>query len=123
MKPPVETIRLSEQERRWAIQIKRNLGLRGWNTICRWALLISMSESEDPPPHRDISARSNVEVAWSTFAGSLDPILTGLALVAGSRAGDDLSESLKRHLHRGLERLSKVPSLCSLFSQTQFHHP
>ncbi|MAS93104.1 MAG: DNA sulfur modification protein DndE [Verrucomicrobiales bacterium] len=99
MKPPIESIRLSQKAKDQLSQIKRITGIENWNILCRWALCLSLAEESDPAP-ADIPADSSVEMSWKTFAGDHADIYS---LVVLARCGSKSASTLFRlHLHRGI---------------------
>ena len=105
----VETVRLSEKAKNQLIQLKRRTGIDQWNILCRWALMLSLRE-QHPPPVEKIMTDSSVEIAWKTFAGTLDTAITALVLFKFNsseipRDGVDLEGYFKLHLHRGISLL------------------
>ena len=80
MKPPVETIRLSNSAHDRLVQLRRATGIEHWNILCRWALCLSLAERDEIPPLLR-SDRSNVEMSWNTFAGQWSDVLISLVSV------------------------------------------
>lgn len=114
----LETVRLSQQGKDHLITLKRRTGIKQWNTLCRWALCVSLADPT-PPLHRDIVTDSNVEMTWKTFAGSQGDVY--LALLKHRCRADtgraDMTEvgrTLTMHLHRGIGRLVGDPSLSAI---------
>lgn len=64
----IDSIRLTHTEKELLIRVKRKTGIDSWNVLCRWALLIGLSQKEysyrNNPEKRDA-----VEIKWDTFAG------------------------------------------------------
>ena len=65
---PIETIRLSQEDRDRLVTLKRRTGVPNWNTLCRWAFCRSLAEPT-PPPNVPIPSDSNAEFSWQTFGG------------------------------------------------------
>lgn len=109
----IETVRVSEKGKQQLIQLKRKTGIENWNTLCRWALCLSLAD-RSVPPYESIPNDSNVEMAWKTFAGKHDVLY--LTLLKQRLANDDLtnenlSDWCRIHMHRGISYLnSKVKS-------------
>ena len=110
MKPPLETVRVSQQGRERLILLKRITGIEHWNTLCRWAVCVSLRESSQPPNVSE-SFEGGVEIAWKVFAGELSDVINALirqrAVLDGLGAEDDAAAAcLRAHLHRGLGYLT-----------------
>lgn len=117
----VETVRLSEKARNQLIQVKRKTGIEQWNILCRWGLILSLAEKHPPPPE-DILTDSSIEIAWKTFAGSLDSALSGLTrykfkLDRAEMGKQGIENFFKLHLHRGISYLAnkELRSVASIF--------
>jgi DNA sulfur modification protein DndE len=112
MKPPVETVRISQQGRDQLIKLKRTTGLEHWNTICRWALCVSLHEKSTPLRSNTSSLDGGVEIPWKIFSGDLSSILAALVAVRAKLDGIDTSDYavynqyFRDHIHRGLGYLS-----------------
>ena len=106
----VEHIQLSQQAKDQLIVLKRVTGITTWNTLCRWALCMSLAEPSRPTPKK-IPADSNVEMTWRVFAGADGDVYFALLRERCLRDGlpasaDTLSEQFRLHLHRGIARLA-----------------
>ena len=102
----IENVRISEKAKNQLITLKRRTGIQNWNTLCRWALCISLAE-ETKPPHELIPSDSNVDMTWKTFTGGLEDEY--LALVLQKAMDDNIEPSkdaivayFRLHLHRGI---------------------
>ena len=109
---PIESIRLSEKEKQQLISLKRKTGIQHWNTLCRWAFCLSLSEPS-PAPREHLSSDSSVEMSWKVFAGPHGPVFEALLRERAQREGFDLAELnqtyfLRLHINRGLSYLNKV---------------
>lgn len=109
MKPPAEYLRLSSQARDQLIKLKRLTGIEHWNTICRWALCVSLRE-ETPPPVINI-ATDGGEMTWKVFAGENSDAYAALICMRAQKDGllresDGLTQCLRLHVHRGLGYLA-----------------
>lgn len=115
----IETVRLSERAKTQLITMKRRTGIQQWNILCRWAFCLSLAEPS-APPDEDIPANSNVEMTWRTFAGRHETLL--LALVrhrhwldhGGQSSRDQLDNTLRLHIHRGISYLTSYATLSDL---------
>lgn len=123
MRSPVEHIRLSKQARDQLITLKRSTGIKNWNTLCRWAFCMSLSEPTMPPLGKP-SAEQGVEMTWAVFAGENSDVLSALLKLRCHKDGLPADEStwsnyLRAHIHRGLGFLSaekRIRSIVSLVS-------
>lgn len=105
----IESIHLSEKEKQQLVTLKRRTGLQNWNTICRWALCLSLAEKTEPPPER-IPSDSNVDMSWRVFSGSLPGVYTAILRQRARRdlakyQGANETEYFRAHLHRGISYL------------------
>jgi len=106
----IETIRLSATGKNKLSSIKRRTGVENWNIICRWAFLMSLRISSKPP-YEKISADSNVEMTWRTFAGTHDKLFLALFLKELKEQDIEINkknvnEYFKIYLERGLSLLT-----------------
>jgi DNA sulfur modification protein DndE len=119
MKPPVETVRISQRGKEILISAKRKTGIDQWNILCRWAVCASLAV-ETPPKQIKTLEESNIEIAWKVFGGQLSDFLA--ALVKARKKKDpgaaELSESeyFRAHLERGIGYLQNLKSLDHLCS-------
>lgn len=77
MKPPIDSIRLTQTDRDRLIRIKRATGIESWNVLCRWALVIGLKESKSSM-HESEETRNGIEIKWDTFAGADSRLYTCL---------------------------------------------
>jgi DNA sulfur modification protein DndE len=109
----IDTIRISQQGKDQLSRLKRKTGIQNWNTLCRWALVASLRES-DPPVHATLGVESNVEMSWRTFAGDTGTLFHDLVRLrcAESRLPIDeeaVDAQFRLHLHRGIAYLAALP--------------
>ena len=98
-----KTIRLSQKAKDRLIALKRRTGIDQWNVLCRWALCRSLQEPTDPP-QSDIVTDSNIEIAWSTFAGEYSQLYA--ALLTSTQTDDEgEQDNILAHIHRGIDYL------------------
>lgn len=120
----IEHIRLSQQAKDQLIKLKRVTGIEHWNTLCRWALCVSLAEASVPPPAK-IPADSNVEMSWKVFGGRYADLYLALIKERCLRDGLDtdpetLAQQFRLHLHRGIsylaanKKLRKIDDLIAL---------
>lgn len=110
MKPPVETVRISKQGRDQLMKVRRQTGIENWNTLCRWALCLSLRETS-PPPSVKQKLDGGVEMTWKVFSGEQSDSLGALISIRAVNDGfdsepDGESNCLKAHLHRGLSYMA-----------------
>jgi DNA sulfur modification protein DndE len=111
----IETIRLSEQAKNQLIKIKRRTKIENWNTLCRWALCLSLA---DPKPVKDheIKYNSSVEMTWKVFGGEYCDLFDALIKERCDQDGIELSKKnltkqLKLHIHRGISYMDTNPPI------------
>lgn len=104
----IEVVRISEKGKQQLTQLKRKTGIENWNTLCRWALCISLAESS-LPPKEEILADSNIEMTWKTFAGQYEIIYEALVrqrMIDDNLPNEDTGIWFRIHLHRGISYLN-----------------
>jgi DNA sulfur modification protein DndE len=116
MKPPVETVRISQRGKEILTRLKVKTGIDQWNILCRWALCTSL-HSPNAPPSLQGQHDSNVEMSWKTFAGPLSDSLAALVAFRAKSDGIDTNDhesvahSFRSHLERGISKLQAAKSL------------
>lgn len=110
MKPPVETIRISQQGRDHLIKVRRQTGVENWNIICRWALCVSLREPTPPAIARE-KLDGGVEMTWKVFAGDESDVFAALILMRVEKDGfasnpDGIGRCIRSHINRGLSFLA-----------------
>lgn len=106
----IETIRLSDVAKRQLLSLKRRTGIDQWNTLCRWGLCTSLTNSKpivDPGPR----PLSNVEMTWKVFAGRNDKLYLAILKMSYGKSRLVMKEiSLTRyaqlHIERGVSLLA-----------------
>lgn len=111
----IEHIRLSQRAKEQLIKLKRVTGVENWNTLCRWALCISLAERSVPPPAK-IPADSNVEMSWRVFGGRYADLYLALLkerclLDSLGTEPETLAQQFRLHLHRGISYLASNKQL------------
>lgn len=106
----IKQITLPSQSKDKLSRLKGRTGIQHWNVLCRWALCFSLSE-KSIPPDIELSADSNVEMSWHTFAGENLEVYEALIkarCIADKLSTDDetLIKYFKLHLNRGIAYLS-----------------
>lgn len=122
MKPPVETVRISERSRDILIKLKRKTGIVHWNVLCRWALCSSLANSSKPVVGP--SPESNVEMSWKVFCGPLAEIFPALLAVRAQKdrvptSKEARAQYFRSHLERGIGQLTGLKDLPALFARLQ----
>jgi DNA sulfur modification protein DndE len=110
MRPPVETIRISQQGREQLIKLRRQTGIEHWNVLCRWAFCVSLRE-KTPPLQTSERLEGGVEMTWKVFSGEHGDIYSALCWQRARKDGypeglDGAASCLRAHLHRGLSFLA-----------------
>lgn len=106
----IKHFRVSAQARDQLIRLKSKTGISQWNVLCRWALVVSLSEASVPTPV-EIPADSNVEMTWQVFGGEHSELYWALLKARCAKDGlglDDasVSQQFRLHLHRGIGYLA-----------------
>ena len=114
MKPPVETVRISQRGKEILINAKRRTGVDQWNILCRWALSASLAVETPPKPDRS-TEESNIEIAWKVFGGQMSEIVAVLLKARRNLDARDSqmteAEYFRAHLERGIGYLQNVKNL------------
>lgn len=105
----VETVRLSADTKIQLSTLKKRTGIANWNTLCRWAFCLSISD-DTPVRDRDEKGIGAVEMSWKTFAGEDEEIYRLLLIDRcqsehGVVDKDILAKTLRQHIARGAGRL------------------
>jgi DNA sulfur modification protein DndE len=104
----IEVVRVSEKGKQQLTQLKRKTGVENWNTLCRWALCMSLAEPSIPPKE-DILADSSIEMTWKTFAGQHQAVYEALLkqrMIDDKICGNEVAFWFRIHLHRGISYLN-----------------
>lgn len=114
MKLLVETVRVSQKSKDQLVRIKRNTGIENWNSLCRCALLHSLSLPEEPDIIK-LESISSIEMTWKTFAGDHGKVIEALIAYRYKKSKTAyISDYFYAHLQRGIEELAKFDSETSL---------
>ncbi len=105
----IDTIRLDADTKIRLATLKKRTGIEHWNTLCRWAFCLSLSDATSPRPlqERNVGA---IEMAWKTFAGDDDELYRLLvirrsAADLGKTDREALAKTARQHIARGTARL------------------
>ena len=109
-KPPMETVRVNKRGRDQLIKLKRQTRIENWNTLCRWALCVSIKDLNQPPPF-DEKMEGGVEMSWKVFSGDYSELFVAILIWRCQTDGieisaENLSHCFRIHVHRGLDYLS-----------------
>lgn len=117
----IERVKLTAVAKQQLTTLKRRTGIDHYNTICRHALALSLSNPAVAPVE-NLQFANGLEIDWDVFAGGCGDTYLNLLIV---RALQDVGEcspavvrqTLSSHLHRGLSYLtSKKDSEISVIS-------
>jgi DNA sulfur modification protein DndE len=114
----VETVRLGRETKTHLSTLKKRTGIANWNTICRWAFCLSVSDST-PVRDREEKGSGAVEMTWKTFAGEDDEIYRLLLVDRcqsehGTVDKETLAKTVRQHIARGAARLVSKRELKSI---------
>lgn len=118
MKPPLESIRVSQRSREILITLKRKTGIANWNILCRWAFCASLANPNKPVAAAGV-IESNIEMEWDTFAGAASEVLIAAFNVRALNDGVPFERSqrssyFRSHLERGISQLQNIKNLSDL---------
>jgi DNA sulfur modification protein DndE len=122
MKPPVDTVRVSQRGKEILIKLKRNTGLDQWNVLCRWALCASLLRDSKPPRLKGME-ESNIEMTWRTFAGTQADHFAALVKARADQHGvnlqqaDEVADYFRAHLERGISNIQNVRNIAALLTE------
>jgi len=117
----IETIRISEKGKQQLTRLKRKTGIENWNTLCRWAFCLSLSESSIPPEEEipsdqrhqfmagDRPGDSKRTTEMLLNMGPQHPSTHGVLRVILELDGERISKAIPDlgYLHRGVEKLAE----------------
>jgi DNA sulfur modification protein DndE len=105
----IDTIRLDADTKIRLATLKKRTGIEHWNTLCRWAFCLSLSDPTSPRAlqERNVGA---IEMTWKTFAGDDDELYRLLltrrsAADLGKTDREALAKTIRQHIARGTSRL------------------
>jgi DNA sulfur modification protein DndE len=117
----LDNIRLSVRARNQLSTLKRKTGVPQWNTLCRWAFCLSLSEPTAP---RELErGETGVELAWRTFAGEWESIYVAALKQRCQHDGATLdratlNNAVRMHITRGIgylvSRVNSIEDVCGL---------
>ena len=111
-------VRLSEQTKDQFIRLKRATGIKTWNILCRWALCVSLSDSEQLVEAPDCGD-SAIEMRWDVFGGEFQHIYYALLIHECKERGleindRNISRLARQHIQRGANILANKNKITSL---------
>lgn len=120
----IESIRLGKRAKNQLVTLKRKTGIPNWNTLCRWAFVLSIREPSRPRQVSD-PLEGGVEMTWRTFGGDqadiYEALLRSRCLTDGRKLTPvELSKQLRQHIYRGIgylatsNRIGNVSDLAGL---------
>ena len=121
MNPPIQTVRVSQKGKEALQRLKNRTKIENWNTLCRWALCMSLS-MDTPPPRYVAQEESNVEMDWKTFAGAHSDILWALLRQAAAKESVDgestqeTAQHFRAHLERGIVSIQNCKNIRDLLT-------
>ncbi|GFM51889.1 hypothetical protein PSCICE_31560 [Pseudomonas cichorii] len=106
----IERVRLTAAAKNQLSTLKRRYGIEHYNTICRYALCLSLAT----PGHliqEDLVFSGGLEIDWKTLTGGNEELYFNLVqawvgLNSPASGEEDIRGILTLHLHRGLSFLS-----------------
>lgn len=106
----IERVKLTAAAKQQLITLKRRTGIEHYNTICRHALSVSLSNTA-PAPAENLQFANGLEIDWGIFTGGCSETYLNLLIVrtlADTGKCDPISvrQTLTSHLHRGLSYLA-----------------
>lgn len=112
MKPPIDTIRLTSSERELLVRVKKKTGIESWNVLCRWSLILGLSEKM-LPMRKSVEKRDAVEIKWDTFSGKWSDVLSAaiqLRYHANTKFVPELTvfDFIHSRLEDGVRKLTKA---------------
>lgn len=119
----IDTVRVVETDRDLLARLKRSTGIKNWNILCRWALALSLADT-NPTSVDPIGNWSSVEMTWRVFGGPHADVYWALLVQRVHEDGlpndNDIHErEFNRHLHRGIglfANLSQKPTIRSVIA-------
>lgn len=104
----IKSVQLNVEALEQITRLKKSLGINKNNVMCRWALLLSLSE---PGKMTELSLNFETggrgEIAWDTFGGEHAAIYLAVLKLRLNEDGiepnyDNLRKHLIQHINRGL---------------------
>jgi len=114
----IRQIKLSQADKDHLVKLKRWTKIENWNTLCRWAFCLSLTDRTPPTPI-DLPSDSNVEMTWAVFGGDNHEIFLAAITERCARDGlgtdpETLNRQFRLHLHRGIGKLAAPKRIKSI---------
>jgi len=105
----IERVKLTAAAKQQLITLKRRTGVEHYNTICRHALVLSLSNPA-PAPVENLQFANGLEIDWDVFTGGCSETYLNLVILRTLQDSDQLTaqqvrQTVSSHLHRGLSYL------------------
>jgi DNA sulfur modification protein DndE len=119
----IERVKLTAAAKQQLITLKKRTGIEHYNTICRHALVLSLSNPA-PAPIENLQFTNGLEIDWDVFTGGFGETYLNLLMIRTVQDeafinANNLRQTLSSHLHRGLSYLaSRKETEISLVSST-----
>jgi DNA sulfur modification protein DndE len=106
----IERVKLTAAAKQQLITLKRKTGIEHYNTICRHALVVSLSNPA-PAPIETFQFANGLEIDWEVFTGGCSETYLNLLIArtfadTGKQDAIEVRQTLTSHLHRGLSYLA-----------------
>jgi DNA sulfur modification protein DndE len=117
----IERVKLTAAAKQQLITLKRKTGIEHYNTICRHALVVSLSNPA-PAPVENLQFTNGLEIDWDVFTGGYGDTYLNVLMIRAIKDTDgctasQVRQTLTSHIHRGLSYLvSKKDSEISMIS-------
>ena len=121
----IERVKLTAAAKQQLITLKRRTGIEHYNTICRHALILSLTNPA-PAPVETLQFANGLEIDWDVFTGGYGETYLNILIIrtlqdASEFSASQVRQTLTSHLHRGLSYLaSRKDSEISLISAMPF---
>ena len=100
----IDRIRLSAAAKSQLITLKRRTGIQHYNSLCRYAICLSL-ETQSDLPDENLDFSGGLEIDWKVLAGDIGDVIINLALLNNKnlKFGENLvRDEVTKHIHRGL---------------------
>lgn len=106
----IERVKLTAAAKQQLITLKRRTGIEHYNTICRHALALSLTNPA-PAPIENLIFANGLEIDWEVFTGGYGETYLNILIIrtlqdVGEFSTSQLRQTLSSHLHRGLSYLA-----------------
>jgi DNA sulfur modification protein DndE len=106
----IERVKLTAAAKQQLITLKKRTGIEHYNTICRHALVLSLS-NQAPAPVENLQFVNGLEIDWEVFTGGYGVTYQNLLILRAKQENLEcdsavIRQTLTSHLHRGLSYLT-----------------